>query len=192
MPPSAPYEYELPSEDQTYIMVVGIIISIVWAGNLIYTHAEPHIWYDQQERWVLALCFSAYFIAWIPVWLLPFDLEGMGERHAQSLRCSELPISWLTLGWWIVYTTNLASGYLTYDFARSYLDAGGFNIRRRLYLAWIEIRNWYGFALLISLVAIGTLAFITDSLFKWKFWDTLISVVYALANFYAVSAAARF
>lgn len=169
-------------------MLVGLAISIVWASNLIYTHAEPHIWYDKQERWVLALCFCAYLIAWIPVWLLPFDLEGMKAGHADRWRCSELKFSWLTLSWWVVYTTNLASGYLTYDFARSYLDAGGFTVRRRLYLAWIEIRNWYGYALLISLAAIGALALATDQVFMWHFWDMLISIIYALANFYAVRA----
>ena len=136
---------ELPTDDQTGIMLIGLSISILWAANLIYTHAEPQIWYDVQERWVLGLCFAAYIVAWVPVWLLPFDLVGMEERHSHRWRCSELGVSWLALGWWAVYTVNLASGYLTYDFARSYLDAGGFTFRRRLHLAWVDIRNWYGY-----------------------------------------------
>jgi hypothetical protein len=177
---------ELPTDDQTGIMLIGLSISILWAANLIYTHAEPQIWYDVQERWVLGLCFAAYIVAWVPVWLLPFDLVGMEERHSHRWRCSELGVSWLALGWWAVYTANLASGYLTYDFARSYLDAGGFTFRRRLHLAWVDIRNWYGYALLFCLSAVGALAYFTDQLFVWGFWDRVISVVYALANFYAV------
>ena len=30
--------------------------------------------------------------------------------------------------WQVIYITNLALAYVTYDFARSYIDAGGFTI----------------------------------------------------------------
>ena len=71
-----------------------------------------------------------------------------------------------------------------------WLDVGGFTMRRRLWLAWVDIRNWYGVALAICVVAIVALALSTDSLFVWAFWDMLVSVVYALANGYAVRAVA--
>ena len=168
LPPPASSHHEYPTEDQTIIMLVGLAIAVVWGANQIYAHAEPHIWYDRQERWVLGLCFIAYLIAWVPVWLLPFDLQGMELRHSQRKACSELPLTWLSLSWWVVYATNLASGYLTYDFARSYLDAGGFTIRRRLYLAWIDIRNWYGIALAICVAVIGAMAFFSNQVFVWS------------------------
>ena len=48
-----------------------------------------------------------------------------------------MQLDWLQFFWQIIYVTNLATGYLTYDFARGYLDVGGFTIRRRLHLAWV-------------------------------------------------------
>ena len=86
LPPPASSHHEYPTEDQTIIMLVGLAIAVVWGANQIYAHAEPHIWYDRQERWVLGLCFIAYLIAWVPVWLLPFDLQGMELRHSQRFR----------------------------------------------------------------------------------------------------------
>ena len=170
-------------------MLTGLGISIAWAANLIYAHVEPHVWYDRQQRWVLFMCFLAYLIAWVPVWLLPFDLVGTEARHAERRRCSELGLSWLAFLWWMVYATNLAAGYLTYDFARSYLDAGGFTVRRRLILALVDIRDWYSVAFLICVAIIFAVAFFSDQVFVWSFWDLLASIIYALANFYAVRTA---
>ena len=63
-------------------------------------------------------------------------------ERSQHKRCNEVAYSWLQFLWMVIYVTNLAAGYLTYDFARSYLDSGGFTVRRRLVLAWIDVRNW--------------------------------------------------
>ena len=110
-------------------MLLGLLISIVWAANLIYSHVEPHVWYNPQERWVLGICFIAYLIAWIPVWLLPYDMVGLElDPVLRRKRCSEIDYGWLQFAWTIIYVSNLAAGYVTYDFARSYLDAGGFTI----------------------------------------------------------------
>ena len=43
-------EVAAPTDDQTWLMVGGLCISIVWTMNLIYYHAEPHIWHDVQVR----------------------------------------------------------------------------------------------------------------------------------------------
>ena len=123
---------------------------------------------SSQDRWILGMCFLAYVIAWIPIWLLPFDLIGMEARLSERLRCSELHYDWLQFFWQIIYVSNLAAGYLTYDFARSYLDAGGFTIRRRLHLAWVEIRVWYSWALLIVLGIIFALAWFTKQGATWS------------------------
>ena len=127
---------------QGWIMIGGLLFSIFWTARLIYDHVEPHVWHDKVDRWVLGLIFVAFVIAWIPCWLLPIDFVGMEVRILERLRCAELEYSWLQFFWLIIYVTNLAAGYLTYDFARSYLDAGGFTIRRRLSLAWVDIRVW--------------------------------------------------
>ena len=121
-----------------------------------------------QDRWILGMCFVAYVIAWIPIWLLPFDLIGMEARLAERLRFSELHYDWLQFFWQIIYVTNLATGYLTYDFARSYLDVGGFTIRRRLHLAWVEIRVWYSWALLVVVAIIFALMWFTKQGGTWS------------------------
>lgn len=94
-------------------MVVGITISFAWTVHLIHGHAEPHVWYDRNERWVLLLCFAAYMIAWVPVWLLPFDVVGLQAREDSGKRCNELEYSGLSFLWTVVYITNLSMGYLT-------------------------------------------------------------------------------
>ena len=82
-----------------WIMQLGIFISVAWTVQLIHSHAEPHVWYEKQERWVLALCFFAYLVAWVPVWLLPFDMMGL-TRDDRGRRCNEKNgDSWLQLVW---------------------------------------------------------------------------------------------
>jgi hypothetical protein len=111
---------------------------------------------------VLGMCFVAYLIAWVPVWLLPYDMVGLEARAHEHKRCSETEYSWLQFGWQVIYVTNLAAGYLTYDFARSYLDAGGFTVQRRLHLAFQAVRNWYIWYGSLGLLAIAAIALYTD------------------------------
>ena len=167
-------------------MLVGISISIVFSVVLIHSHAEPHIWYDRQERWVLCLCFIAYMVAWVPCWLLPFDMMGLKARDESNKRCNELEYSWLQFWWMVVYITNLSLGYLTYDFARSYLDAGGFTIRHRIYQAGVYVVRWYSVAGIVVVALIAAIAFGTHQVTDSGFWDMTLAVGYALANFYAV------
>lgn len=51
----APTEMDIvaPTEDQSWLMLSGLLISIVWTMRLIYYHVEPHIWHDVQvkHRW---------------------------------------------------------------------------------------------------------------------------------------------
>ena len=131
-------------------MLTGLGISIAWAANLIYAHVEPHVWYDKHERWVLGLCFVAYLIAWVPVWLLPFDMYGLKAREDTGKRCNEVQYSWLQFVWMVIYVTNFAAGYLTYDFARSYLDSGGFTPSRKVKDALWYVMQWYGVAAAMS------------------------------------------
>ena len=41
-------EIEAPTDSQQWLMLGGLLISIVWTMRLIYYHAEPHIWHDAQ------------------------------------------------------------------------------------------------------------------------------------------------
>lgn len=147
-------------------MLVGLTISIIATLRLIYVYVEPHIWRDRRDRWVLLVCFVAYIVAWVPVWLFPFDMVGLEARRDARERCSEQGISWLSFVWKVIYVLNLAAGYLTYDFARSYLDAGGFSIQRNLALAWVDVRDWYGKAAVVCAVLIAGLAFQTHQAFN--------------------------
>ena len=87
------------------------------------------------------------------------------RRCAERKRCSEMQLDWLQFFWQIVYVTNFASAYLTYDFARSYLDAGGFHIRRNLWLAWLTVKDWYSWAAVICLIPIALIAYFSGGLF---------------------------
>ncbi|KOO33268.1 hypothetical protein Ctob_006809, partial [Chrysochromulina tobinii] len=132
------------------------------------------------------MCFFAYMVAWMPVWLLPFDMIGLQAREESGMRCNELSYSWLQFTWMVIYVMNLSSGYLTYDFARSYLDAGGFTIRMRIYQALISVVQWYAVAAVITLSIIFAIAFGTGRYSDGLFWDWTFTVAFALANFYAV------
>ena len=133
------------------------------------------------------MCFFAYMVAWMPVWLLPFDMIGLQAREESGMRCNELSYSWLQFTWMVIYVMNLSSGYLTYDFARrSYLDAGGFTIRMRIYQALISVVQWYAVATVITLSIIFAIAFGTGRYSDGVFWDWTFTVAFALANFYAV------
>ena len=132
------------------------------------------------------MCFFAYMVAWMPVWLLPFDMIGLQAREESGMRCNELSYSWLQFTWMVIYVMNLSSGYLTYDFARSYLDAGGFTIRMRIYQALISVVQWYAVAAVITLSIIFAIAFGTGWYSDGLFWDWTFTVAFALANFYAV------
>ena len=48
----APTEMDIvaPTEDQSWLMISGLLISIVWTMRLIYYHVEPHIWHDVQVK----------------------------------------------------------------------------------------------------------------------------------------------
>ena len=39
-----------PTEDQSILMLGGLLLSIIWTMRLIYYHVEPHIWHDVQVR----------------------------------------------------------------------------------------------------------------------------------------------
>ena len=153
------------NDDQSWIMLFGLLLSMGWTARLIYAHVEPHVWHDRQDRWVLAMCFVAYVVAWIPTWLLPFDFIGMQPAFVERKRCAEIAFGWLQFFWFIIYIANLALGYLTYDFARGYLDAGGFTIRRRLKIALDEIRVWYSWAAVIVVIPILGIAFVSNGVF---------------------------
>ena len=148
------------------IMVLGVGISVLWSLRILHAYAEPHVWHDRRDRWVLALCFCAYVISWVPVWLLPFDLIGLREREDSGKRCSETEYSWLQFQWMIIYIINLSAGYLSYDFARSYLDAGGFSIQRNIRLALVAVVQWYSVAILIAVAVIGGIAYGTQQMFE--------------------------
>ena len=175
-----PVDLTMADSDKTWIMVLGIGISIGWTAQLLHAYAEPHIWYHREDRWVLLLCFAAYMIAWVPVWLLPFDMVGLQARKDSSKRCDELEYSWLSFIWLVVYVTNLSAGYLTYDFARSYLDAGGFTIQRKVRLALIAVVEWYGVAAIVAICVVGAIAFSTESVFEAD-----LCVAYSLAYSFA-------
>ena len=152
---------------QHWVAYAGITLSVVTSAHVIYSHAEPHVWREPQERWVLAVCFVAYVIAWVPVWLLPYDMIGLEASHdMQRKRCNETGYSWLQFAWHVVYFANLAAGYLTYDFSRAYLDAGGFTVRRRLELAYTAVRDWYVWYGCLGLGCLFALAFYTNQAFE--------------------------
>lgn len=140
---------------QTWILLGGFAISVVFAAHMLVTHAEPHSWHDPEERWVLGVCFAAYLISWVPLWLLPLDMVGM----VPNTRCDVLDDSlhWMQAVWTLVWALNLVAGYVTNDFARTYTWTGGFTVRRRAWLAWVGVRNFYrlwsivGVALLIPI-----------------------------------------
>ena len=44
----AELEIEAPTDSQQWLMLGGLLISIIWTMRLIYYHAEPHIWHDAQ------------------------------------------------------------------------------------------------------------------------------------------------
>ena len=54
------------------------------------------------------------------------------------------------------------------------------------FLALRAVREWYMWALIIILIAIGGLAFWTKQVFALTFWDLVVALVYACANFYAI------
>ena len=158
---------EVGTREQVWLMLVGLTFSVLYTSRMLYAHVEPHVWYDRIDGWVLGLCFAAYMIAWVPFWLYPFDLAGIEARGDLHKRCSELPLSYLQFFWQIVYVANLVTAYLTYDFARSYLDAGGFTIRRNAWLAWLTVRDWYSTAALVCAVPIALIAYLSGQAFDW-------------------------
>ena len=58
MADSAIAETILSTPDQGWIMLVGVALSFGYTSRLLYAHAEPHIWYDRIDGWVLGLCFG--------------------------------------------------------------------------------------------------------------------------------------
>ena len=89
--------------------------SVLWAGGTIYSYAEPHLYTDPTDRWLLGLVFFAYVIAWLPVVLLPIDIA----RIAPPARCQDQSVfSPISMWWRLIYVANLATGYVVNDFAR--------------------------------------------------------------------------
>ena len=136
------------------VVVGGFGFSVVWAAHMLHVHAEPHVWHDPTESWVLWLCFGAYLIAWMPLWLLPLDFEGLQK----DTHCDEQKFSWMQLVWNLVYVMNFTAGYLMNDFARCYVDTGGFSTKRKTTLALKELRIYYGVLLVIVLVILLAIA----------------------------------
>ena len=168
--------------DQTRLMLLGLAGSIVFAARMLLVYAEPHVWRDPQERWMLVLCGLTYVVAWVPLWLLPLDFVTMEF----DTRCGELSIlSWLQFSWVLVYASNFVLGYLTNDFVRSYVFAGGFTIRRRAVLAWYLIRRFYGLAGAAGMLVVALIA-AKWGFFSFETWNLLYSILYALANAYGV------
>lgn len=159
----------------------GFVFSAGWAAWTLHLHAEPHVWHDPSERWILGLCFVAYLIAWMPLWLLPVDYEGV----LPDTSCEELPFSWLQFVWMLVYLANLTVGYLTNDFARTYVDMGGFSSKRKTALALKELRMYYGVMCGVALVILLAIAW-EIGFFSLQTWSLLYDVLYAIANFYGV------
>eukprot|EP00327_Prymnesium_parvum_P015665 CAMPEP_0113234516 /NCGR_PEP_ID=MMETSP0008_2-20120614/3068_1 /TAXON_ID=97485 /ORGANISM="Prymnesium parvum" /LENGTH=773 /DNA_ID=CAMNT_0000081389 /DNA_START=74 /DNA_END=2396 /DNA_ORIENTATION=- /assembly_acc=CAM_ASM_000153 len=164
------------------VAVGGFVFSALWAARMLHTHAEPHVWHDPSERWILGLCFVAYLIAWMPLWLLPLDYAWLKP----DTQCSELPLlSWLRFTWMLVYFANLTVGYLTNDFARTYVDVGGFSTKRKTALALKELRMYYGVLVSIALVVLCIIAW-RVGFFNLQTWSVMFDVLYAIANFYGV------
>eukprot|EP00966_Prymnesium_polylepis_P217399 5031609-Prymnesium_polylepis.1 len=80
---------------------------------------------------------------------------------------------------------NLTVGYLTNDFARSYVDVGGFSQDRKSKLALKELSMYYG---VLSGVALVILVWIAWNLgfFSLETWSILYDYLYFLANLYGV------
>jgi hypothetical protein len=163
--------------DAGLVVLGGVGFSVVWAARMIHIHAEPHVWHDPTERWVLGLCFGAYLIAWIPLWLLPLDFQGLRP----NTRCDQHAFSWLQLLWTLVYVLNMAAGYFANDFARCYVDAGGFTTKRKTALALKELRIFYG--ILVGIVLAILLAVAWElGFFSLATWSALYDYLYALTN----------
>lgn len=57
---------------------------------------------------------------------------------------------------------SAALGVGRYDFARSYLDAGGFTMRMRIYQAGVYVVQWYSVAFAIIATLVLAIAFGTN------------------------------
>ncbi|KAL3924253.1 MAG: hypothetical protein SGPRY_003973 [Prymnesium sp.] len=158
----------------------GFSFSALWAAWMLHLHAEPHVWHEPSERWILTLCFVAYLIAWMPLWMLPLDFGSL-----PTSQCSDAALSWLRFWWFAVYYANIAVGFFTNDFARTYVDVGGFSIKRKATLAFKELRMFYGMLISFTLLFLIVLAWHLG-FFSLQNWVYLFDVFYALANFYGV------
>ena len=114
------------------VIIVGFLAAVLWAAQALWRHAERHVWNDRSERWVLLSCGLGYVLAWVPVLLLPLDLAVQATHvHGVADECSAQRFSSWQPFWFTIYIGTLVMGYLLNDFARCYVDSGGFTMRRK-------------------------------------------------------------
>ena len=118
------------------VIIVGFLAAVLWAAQALWRHAERHVWNDRSERWVLLSCGLGYVLAWVPVLLLPLDLAVQATHvHGVADECSAQRFSSWQPFWFTIYIGTLVMGYLLNDFARCYVDSGGFTMRRKASLS---------------------------------------------------------